>query len=302
MEGAGVTNSYFIRHKNIAVRGETLDELWTQNKVAIHYPGDGKGPDSTSIEPGDYHRADKGAIRCFKELSKQGGYIWAESERQLNAKVGRVNPQEYEPSHTTWIENSDDRYQHKADSPAILKTLQLVDCKEVRPGQAMGLRAGRPRGTICRWKKCGGRLEALVKGDAPDYAWGDLSPALQEAACAEYLRLHDNPKVPTLKFLLLPVGRTLEDVDIYGLGEGGGQIYAQVTFLEREESEDKIKKLKNYGDQANRLIYFCKGPRSSEEGGVLYISVEDVLEWMNENPTYRDKMFTRESIELNVCQ
>ena len=128
------TNSYFVRHKNIAVQGKDLDDLWARNKIAIYYTGDGAGSDSTSIEPGNYQGADKGAVRAFKELSEEGGYVWAESERQLNANVGRVNPQEYDPCHTTGIENTDKRYPHKDGSTAILKTLQMVDCKEVRPG------------------------------------------------------------------------------------------------------------------------------------------------------------------------
>ncbi len=288
-------NSYFVRHKNLAVNPEDLDRLWEDNKIAIHYPGDGRGPDSESIEPGDYRRSDKGAIGCFKELSEKGGYVWAESERQTDAKIGRVQPQEYKPFRTTWIKNSDPRYKHKTDSDeAVLKVLQLVDFRPVHPGTAMGLRAGRPRGTICRWKKCGRRLEALVKKDTPDYEWDDLSTELQEAACAEYLRLHDDFDLPKLQFLLLPVGKTLEDVDIFGMSKEGERIFAQVTFLEKENSQDKIERLKKYVGQGNKVIYFCKCSMSSEEDSVFFIDVGRVWEWISKNPIYKDHLFSRE--------
>jgi hypothetical protein len=104
IEGIGVTKSYFIRHKNIAVRGDTLDDLWKQNKIAVHYPGDGTGPDFASIRLEDYQRADKAAIGSFKELSEQGGYVWAESEsfrgiwRPLCERRGSLRMDERESS------------------------------------------------------------------------------------------------------------------------------------------------------------------------------------------------------------
>ena len=51
---------YFIRHgspysNSLAVEDSTINELWHNNIIAIHFPGDGE-EDSTSLNPNDYRR------------------------------------------------------------------------------------------------------------------------------------------------------------------------------------------------------------------------------------------------------
>ncbi len=294
--------SYFIQHtKTLGIRDENLRELWDQGKVAIHFPGNLEGEDLKSLNPEDYEdspgaRTAKASIKCFKELTRDGGYVWAQSRISAVVKVGKVEPQEVEWFHARWRESEDlpDEYKRKGGKDALLKVLTLSKVKDIRPGQAMGLRAGRPqRQAISRWWKCRNGLAALVEGEERPREWDNLSPEQQEAACAEYLRLHGRDGLPRLKRLLLPVGRTLEDVDMYGIDEKGTPVCAQVTFLEKNEgaSRSKINALKKYGEDSI-LVYFCRNPHSDEEEGIFFVDVErEVRQWIRDDADHEKAMF-----------
>jgi hypothetical protein len=60
--------------------------------------------------------------------------------------------------------------------------------------------------------------------------------------CSEYLR-HAHGALPILVHLLLPVGRTMKDVDIYGIASDGRKVHAKVTYLELERASDKFLRL-----------------------------------------------------------
>jgi hypothetical protein len=163
-------------------------------------------------------------------------------------------------------------------------------------GGQVGLRAGRPRqGTIVRWN-CGTRLADLVEGRDPEEEWSNLSTEQQEAACAEFLRLQrERNDLPRLRYLLLPVGRTLKDVDVYGLAEDGRELFAQVTYHTRgsRSSDEKVDKLRVYGEGGAHLVYFGKGEDAVTKGGIHFVSAEDqVLAWIKEqSPEYRSSLF-----------
>jgi hypothetical protein len=145
--------SYFIQHtKTLGIRDENLRELWDQGKVAIHFPGNLDGEDLKSLNPEDYEgspgaRTAKASIKCFKELARDGGYVWAQSRISDVVKVGKVEPQEVEWFHARWLEREDlpDEYKRKGGKDALLKVLSLSKVKDIRVGQAMGLRAGKPQ-------------------------------------------------------------------------------------------------------------------------------------------------------------
>lgn len=68
-------NSYFIRHTKVAVSDDVLEDLWDQDKVAIHFPGAGPGPDLTSLDPQHYEGQARTAIKNFATLAEKGGYV-----------------------------------------------------------------------------------------------------------------------------------------------------------------------------------------------------------------------------------
>ncbi len=80
--------------------------------------------------------------------------------------------------------------------------------------------------------------------------------------------------MPVLQRLLLPVGKTLEDVDIYGVAEGGALVYAQVTNhrVSTKAAREKATRLRTYRDAyanedassdvrgtGTRLVFFAPG-------------------------------------------
>lgn len=295
--------SYFIQHtKTLGVREEYLRQLWNENKVAIHFPGNMEGEDLKSLEPEEYESGPapttaKSAIRCFRELAQYGGYVWAQSRVSDLVKVGKVEPQPIEWVQAQWQEQEElsNELKRKGGKDALLKALSLSQVKELRPGHAMGLRAGRPqRQAISRWWKCRNGLATLVEEREGSHDWSVLSPEQQEAACAEYLRLHTRDDLPRLHRLLLPVGRTLEDVDIYGIDEQGKPLYAQVTYLKEEggESRKKIDSLRKYGGDST-LVYFCRQPDHREQDGIFFVDVErEVHQWIKEDKGYEDGLFS----------
>lgn len=291
----GGLKSYFIRHtKVLAVSDSAINEIWGENKVAIHFPGWGK-EDSKSIKEGDYEkRGERRAIKCFRELDKDGGYVWAEYRTQPNVKIGRIKPKSLDYFETTWSKASDKHRRRKGDK-AILKTLQMQNVKILKRYEAMELRATRPRqGTITKWN-IGKRLEHYVKGTPIDKNWKGLSSAQQETVCAEYLRSPDLEECPKLDFLLLPIGRTLEDVDIYGCAANGKKIFAQVTNYDKDSKacKQKIEKLERYYPKENYLVFFCNCKGVEKEDDVLFIPVTKVFEWLKKNDKYFKKIFQR---------
>jgi hypothetical protein len=143
------------------------------------------------------------------------------------------------------------------------------------------------------------RLASLVEGFTPPPEWEDLSTEQQEAACAEFLRHHEGDH-PRVEFLLLPVGRTLKDVDIYGLDPDGHKVLAQVTNREPggKQFREKLEKLKEYAnsDTDVKLVYFCRCEDVAEDDGVYYLPVENeksgVMRWIKANPAYSTALFT----------
>jgi len=288
---------FFIRHtKKIKVRDEDLKDLWDKDKIAIHFPGEGD-EDSKSLNPEDYKKpSEKGAIKCLLELAKDGGYVWAESRIDKNAKIGFVEP----GTKIKLYENA--RWSDNPEKIARLKTLQLKKekVKHVKPYELIPIKASRPRNlTICRWKTASGKIANLVEGRKNPHEWNNLTTAQQEIACAEFLRTHNLSDYPKLKYLLLPPGRTLEDIDIFGIDYKGNYIYAQVTFYTKDKCEDKIKKLKKYAGKKNKLIFFCNCDKKEfdEENRIFFIPVNLVESWLKKNPEYKRKLF--EGLQIN---
>lgn len=79
--------------------------------------------------------------------------------------------------------------------------------------------------------------EALLDMATPD--WLDsLSDKQWEVLCDQYLR-----DTVGLRSLVLAVGRTLKDVDIYGVGQGGKRILAQCKHNSETWKKERLIKL-----------------------------------------------------------
>jgi hypothetical protein len=285
--------SYFIRHTSkIAVSEDDINKIFDENKIAIHFPGNG-ADDSESIEPDDriYSKpSDNAAIRCFRKLSQEGGYVWAQYyTKPGKVKIGKVNPQKHEVLFSRWVKTSNGPKRGIGDI-AKLKALKMENVQELRVSEVMAMCAARPRqGTIREWHCIKERLKYRVEGIQSPIDLDSLIPGQLEAVCAEYLRRGDLKDCPTLEVLLLPVGRTLQDVDIYGYAKGKKRIFAQVTNrpVDERTCKQKIEKLELYQGAANHLVFFCKCPELKKgENGILFVPLSQVFEWLKSNEDY----------------
>lgn len=295
--------SYFVRHtERLSIRDEDLKRLWDEDRIAIHYPTGKSGmgrEDCRSLDPEDYYGKkgrDRTAISRLVELAGDGGYVWAESfvSGDKTAKAGYVEPgTPIELRDARWDLRGRDEPERQNGDPAVLKTVKLTKVKTVPRPEQVGLRAGRPQqGTISRWD-VKERLARFVQGRPPEHEWANLSTAQHEAVCAEYLR-KTHPELPTLHRLLLPAGRTLQDVDLHGLAKDGREIFAQVTYHPRDSApvENKLKALKPYGERGAHLVFFCRETGSNREEGVHFVSCDgEVMPWLDSDDSYSRAMF-----------
>ena len=267
--------SYFIRHSGI----DDQEELFSQKLIAIHF-------DLRSMVPADYPAgAGRSAMRRFNELATDGGYVWARYSNIKKDLVGFVKPGS----------------QIELLGTSSLKVLRLKKTKEIKAGEQMNMRVAWPRqGTFSKWPIVSARLEGLVEGRKNEMGWELLDTPSQESVCAEFLR-HSEDSDIQLHFLLLPVGRTMKDVDIYGMTHRGHRLFGQVTLTANPDTiRAKIAVLKEYeaADPNNKLVFFS--PRAghsiyaklqNDQSKIKFIATETVFDWVRSNKILSNELF-----------
>lgn len=275
--------TYFIRHTEaLRIDDDTRERLWNERRIAIHYPHDRNGKlqecDNSSIDPADYDRG-RHEMERLVALAKDGGYVCAEHARHNDIQVGWVAP-------ASPIEIIKGHWSPRSEYPeriAKLKTIRLEKVLVVDPATAVSVLAGRPQqGTISQWHVCQARVRNMVEHESTAMTLGDLLSGEQEAMCAEFLRLPaaEREGLPRLVHLLLPVGRTMKDVDIVGIGADGMKIFAQVTYHSDEGAlHRKLEVLLKYADgHGSRLVLFCGWPDQAEDRGAIVFPMQRVFE------------------------
>ena len=273
-------DTYFNRHtKTLDISAATRKRLWDERIVAIHYPVPHKDlpladADFILLDPADYHGHARHYLRALLRLAAEGGYVLAEYYGSADFLVGKVPAgSQVEILEGEW---------GSRPRVALLKALRLHDARVLSRLDHAVITANRPRqGTISRWHAVGDAVAAIVEGRAQPQSWGMLSTARQELGCSEFLRLPDAAGIglPRLRALLLPVGRTLKDVDIVGIDGDGGRIFAQVTSstAEHAKANGKLDALRPYVLPGSCVVLFCNCEEPFTEGGVRVIPVEAVF-------------------------
>lgn len=281
--------TYFARHTyQLDVDAATRQELWDRHLVAVHYPQNKAGlldsTDNASLNPNDYTGSARGAIRALSDLSTGGGYVCAEYAGQHDCVVGAVEP---ETPITLLAGFWGDRYGHSG-RPTVLKTLPLSRVKRVNKANNATILVGRPRmGTLQRWPRAGKVIENLVNGVRSETTMSDLSADQQEILCGEFLRLPavEALGLPRLVHLLLPIGRTMRDIDLFGLASDGKRLFAQVTHYTLEQAGEKLARLKGFADQAAaHLLMFCQAKKIEKQSGVTVVPYSVVEEVFRASP------------------
>jgi hypothetical protein len=275
-------DTYYARHTwRMDIDAATRQSIFARELVAVHYPHheDGKlhDQDLRSTDPADHDARGKRVLKGLNILARNGGYILAEYEGQDEVLIGYVAP-------NTQIEFLEGKWGNRynlSGRTAILKTVQMSRVKKVLSARAAALLAARPRqGTLMKWPKVKTMVENLVEGITSAQSVGDLSPAQQEIMCAEFLRQPEAVAagLPRMQSLLLPVGSTLRDLDIYGLTSDGKKIVAQVTFSNLDSIDWKFDKLKAYMNLGDAIpVMFCNAENASLHNGVTVFPLSEVF-------------------------
>lgn len=277
--------TYFGRHTaDLAVDDATRAMLWNTPVVAIHYPhrlgasGIVPGePDSESLNPEDYDRSGRQALGVLRKISLRGGYVCAEYAGQSECVVGIVPP-------GTPITLLRGQWRHR-ECPdgrvAVLKALPLQHVRRLPKSASAVILVGRPRqGTLSRWPSAGHVIEALVERRPLDRSLQSLTPAQQEVLCSEFMRLdYGERHLPRLRYLLLPPGRTMRDVDIVGVADDGRWVFGQVTHLRQESADSKLEQLRQYGEGSKaHLVLFCDCSAVNVVEGVTVYPIKRVFD------------------------
>ena len=272
--------TYFIRHSSaLAISKATMNTLWQQDRIAIHYPVDNSGDfelfDSESLNPEDYSGSAKSNLQRFTDLARDGGYVFAAYRGKPGGKVGVVEPgSDVELFRGEWRQKGE-----AATRQAVLKSIELKKVRELNAGQAISLTAVQPRqGTFCQWHKVGARVIDLVEGKS-DIRLDSLTPDLQEVMCMEYMRTQKAAEngLPQLQHTLMPVGRTMKDIDILGVDKDGQKVSAQVTYGGLNKTGAKFKKLDQYLKSGHKTVYFCNADKTETINGHLVYPLEHVF-------------------------
>lgn len=278
--------TYFCRHTDgLAIDDDTRKRLWDEKRIAVHYPfgkNDEELPrDNESLDTADYkERGAITAISTLKRIADNGGYICAEYFGHPYARLGLVEPgTEIEFFRGQWAPSRD----RPAPREAVLKSLRLARTRELEPMESIALLVGRPRqGTLVQWHAIGSLIADLVEGRRPIPSFDRLNPTLQEVMCAEFLRVSDANQtgLPRLVHLLLPVGRTMRDVDIYGVSADGRPLVAQVTHDKYAAAQWKRDSLRKFAPMSNDvyLILFCDCDAAFTDGGVTVFPIRQAYD------------------------
>jgi len=252
----------FIRH-NMSSTKKILEELRSKRLIAIHFEN------QASVNPEDYNSAGEKALKKLWEYCESGAIVGADfrSLYPTLMLVGRIE--------------SGSKVEAKKFGDYIYKTVQLKNVQEISYKDYPLLSAIQPRGTIKGWPSAQKYLEAILEKREVPWEVNSLHPSQLEIICYEYLI-----KEKHLSALLLPIGRSLPDIDIVGINRQGKNVYAQIThYNNTNKILEKIEKLKYYKSKNSLLFFF--GPESQEikNNDVKYISIEEVFSILTSDHT-----------------
>lgn len=277
-------DAIFIRHNMRGSTPKTIEQLWEQRLIALHYG------DRWETEPEAY-RANKGErpLRRLWDYCNSGGLVAADYPRKGGVKTMLVGKLE---SGTPVIASKF----MDGDRGFIYKTAQLQRVTEISYADHPLLAAVQPPNVaICKWKSVKRYLETIVKGVNLPWSVDSLAPSQLEVLCYEYLRADNR-----IASLLLPIGRNLKYIDIIGINSRGQSIYAQVTASKKPKViQQKVNLLAGY---ENAIMF------APEEMGRLiteaeFISIQDVFQQMSSDPAYHlvlQKMLNYPMVERTI--
>lgn len=278
---------YFARHKYKYKTGN-VKPLFNEHRIGIHYK------DSKSTRPEDYSKINgkvnktaESTMGRYNEIRKKGaivGAVYEGNDRKIF--VGKVRPG-----------TGNKCISVKGNGKGIFKTARLANCKIVTFAECPVLWAIMPRqSTLVEWKKGAKILRAIMRGkkmlkrEVESLDIGQL-----EVLCYNYM-----VKNHYISSLLLPIGRTLRDVDIYGMDKRGQLVMAQVTqSRNKAEIDEKEKGLSEAAKGKSVRLFLFARTHSREKTAVKFINIENVFNELDKDTSYHDIISRMLKIEFN---
>lgn len=287
-------------------RTDNLETLVADKKIAIRYKN------IPSTNPNKYDKYGKTSLKLLQACCKSGAIVCAlfsklkppimllgNIEKGRSRVVAEEFPADFKPKckdkgkvayyktvqlnhkKVQEIPKSDRRY-------IVLSTLQprqkTIEDYTKKPKESLYSWAARTR------------IMAVFKGQNHKGVTS-LLPSQLEVLCYEYLK-----EEKILDVILLPIGRTLRDVDIWGLGKKNKEVFAQVTFSdEKQKIQKKMARLKECGDENSIRFFFGpqKGKRYvAKSDKKLYVPIEKVFNALQKSPKQKYKRMIREMLRV----
>lgn len=309
----------YIRHL-MASNKDAYQRLISERIAAIHYGEDLKAEVDRKVRENhayesNYKERSSGlkALHRLNGYRKTGAIIVADYSDpdftgfktgiKKTILVGILHPTSEDKP--IWVERYDPRPEDdKFKDGLFYKQVALDEVIELGGSDLAMLLAIHPRGnTVIHWEegekaiKFIYRREKKLEVNTKSLGYKELFPAQQEVLCSEYLR-SDSAGDLKIKYLLLPVGRGMKSIDIFGAGETK-LVFAQVSFTANEdEIQEKIKALNDAinkkQDKDAAKVYF--GPPEAESKvyknstDVKFVSMDQVVEAMRDSGILGDML------------
>lgn len=255
--------SVFIRH-NCSSTPQILRQLWERRLIALHYD------DDFSTNPADYYPAGRKALERLWGYCNGGAIVGADYRRLDGSKmlVGFLEQGTPIFSEEFHDPNSGESY--------IYKVAALSNAVEVPYADYPLLVGVQPRrATLTGWPSAEGVLLAAVEGRSLPRKANSLHPSQLEVLCYEWLRSSGK-----LERLVLPIGRGLVDIDIFGIDRDGKRVIGQVTYSKHAaDLSDKQFRLLRHARDIDSTYFFLPEDASLVAGeGVELVTFRKVLE------------------------
>lgn len=247
----------FIRHK-LGSTPAILEDLWSKRRIAVRYAN------IRSANPDDYENPGRNALKRLWKYCDSSAIVGATFRkiRPTQMVVGVIE----KGSRVEWTDEYGDDF--------IYKVVQLKNTQVISYYDYPLLAAIQPRlATVTGWPSAQKYLQAILDNERIPLDVKSLAPSQLEVICYEFLRMKG-----TIKALLLPIGRALPDVDIYGVGNEG-EIIAQVTHsTNHAKVKSKLNQLREYESTSTNLIFFGPEHCRIDDSAVQYIAIEEVFD------------------------
>lgn len=251
----------FVRHR-WRRRLALIKELWRRRWIALHYE------DKATVDPDRYGPKGRKALSRLQRYCHFGAIVAADYRlvRPSSMLIGLIPPGS---SIKLW------RYRDpSSEQTHIYKVVALTSAREVSFVSNPLLAAVQPRqGTIMRWPMAEECVRAIFYRRPMPWNIHSLHPGQLEVMCYEFLRRRG-----VIHALLLPIGRSLLNVDVVGIDRNGGTVFAQVTHAsDGSRVEEKLARLRSYRGSTARLFFFGPGPLMIDDPAVRYVPLERVF-------------------------